>query len=453
MGGSLETYPRTGHTVYLNRIMFKANILIFIVLPTLATCNSLHTHDKTPSGMDIESFPIETVLTPNSYHARVQWRVQWNARFLEQNAKRWKEIKPQLVVKGHLGETRLVDWTDLEKGHENGKFNNFVRTQLASQFQGATQLVLITHGFRDGGANADDCTTTWVSERADDILNKENEDVTYGSTTTIAICWNSAPSQPNLLKVGKVCLGSVDPFRYYPNACTTGKVGELLANILTAIKEEFPDVSYIHGIGHSLGAHIMGNIYNFGNLKIDRISGLDPAGPCFEGSTWDINIEGDIKWGLTADSAHFIDNYHTDTELFGTRQSKGHLDFFLGDPEKLGGTQPSCNTCFASCCHSLAKDYFTYSITHDWKTNYLTESQNEADGDDSLKIGDVLDWKVFAGYAAFNLHPENSYRMFLPVYYVNGTWSTESNANQLDLKQNTKFLLVILILNVFERLS
>ena len=69
----------------------------------------------------------------------------------------------------------------------------------------------------------------------------------------------------------------------------------------------------------------MGNIYNFGNLKINRISGLDPAGPCFEGSTWDINIEGNTNWGLTADSADFIDNFHTDTKHFGTPQSKGHI--------------------------------------------------------------------------------------------------------------------------------
>ena len=78
------------------------------------------------------------------------------------------------------------------------------------------------------------------------------------------------------VRIGNLCLASeIDPvFSYYSNACTTGKVGELLAKILWAIKEEFPNINFIHGIGHSLGAHIMGNIYNFGKLKINRISGL-----------------------------------------------------------------------------------------------------------------------------------------------------------------------------------
>ena len=106
---------------------------------------------------------------------------------------------------------------------------------------------------------------------------------------------------------------------------------------------------FIHGIGHSLGAHIMGNIYNFGGVKLNRISGLDPAGPCFEGKIGDIilpekgtgkhqfNFEDDLrickaktKWGLNADAAEFVDNYHTDGKYYGTYTSMGDIDFFLG---------------------------------------------------------------------------------------------------------------------------
>ena len=82
--------------------------------------------------------------------------------------------------------------------------------------------------------------------------------------------------------------------------------------------------------GHSLGAHIMGNIWNFGEVKLDRISGLDPAGPCFENSSWDIVLKGTRNWGLTKDSAIFVDNYHTDKDYYGTGHSKGHLDYFVG---------------------------------------------------------------------------------------------------------------------------
>ena len=41
---------------------------------------------------------------------------------------------------------------------------------------------------------------------------------------------------------------------------------------------------------------------------ITRISVLDVAGPCFEGSRRDIRIK-DKKWGLTSASANFVDNY------------------------------------------------------------------------------------------------------------------------------------------------
>ena len=58
----------------------------------------------------------------------------------------------------------------------------------------------------------------------------------------------------------------------------------------------------------------------------------------------------------------------------------------------------------------MAKEYYSYSIAHHWKTNYLTTSQNEADGDNSLKIGDcVPEFEVFVGHGAFRTHQEKSY--------------------------------------------
>ena len=74
----------------------------------------------------------------------------------------------------------------------------------------------------------------------------------------------------------------------------------------------------------------MGNVYNFGKVKLDRISGLDPAGPCFGGSWQDIQIV-DGSWGLTKNSAKFVDNIHTDGEIFGTFLPIGHLDFYAGN--------------------------------------------------------------------------------------------------------------------------
>ena len=74
-----------------------------------------------------------------------------------------------------------------------------------------------------------------------------------------------------LIKHGVFCYTDLINFGlYYKNAISTAKVGELLAKIVIAIQHEFPKIKYVHGIGHSLGAHVMGNIFNFGGLKLNR---------------------------------------------------------------------------------------------------------------------------------------------------------------------------------------
>ena len=118
---------------------------------------------------------------------------------------------------------------------------------------------------------------------ADKINFYENKE--KSPTATIAICWNSSPLSGELLRIfhqllnrnyllghGGICyLGFQTRINVYnKNALSTAKVGELLAKIVTGIQQEFPNIKYVHGIGHSLGAHVMGNIFNFGGVKINR---------------------------------------------------------------------------------------------------------------------------------------------------------------------------------------
>jgi len=152
---------------------------------------------------------------------------------------------------------------------------------------------------------------------------------------------------------------------------------------MRVIKDE-TSISYFHGIGHSLGAHIMGNVWNFGKFKMDRISGLDPAGPCFNENKGDIEIVGN-RWGLHKNAAYFVDNYHTDGDYYGTTILKGHLNLYAGKPSGYGaGLQPTCSiNCLSACCHSMAHEYYARSIDigqdYDRFSTYYTMKCSERD--------------------------------------------------------------------------
>jgi len=342
-----------------------------------------------------------------------------------------------MVFRGvnHADPPTIISWPELKNGHENGEFHSFVNRTLSKVLRNAKKLVLVTHGFKDGDIG--NCQKTWVSDLANKIRTFENEGPKLEHqvpTATVAVCWNSHPTPtfprvrgaaPNLCYLSSKLL----KWFYYQPALSTGKMGELLAKLIKAMKDVFSNIEYVHGIGHSLGAHVMGNIYNFGGIKLDRLSGLDPAGPCFEGV---VQIVGH-KWGVTENSAFFVDNIHTNGDLYGTYQSKGHLDFITGDPE-----DPTCSKLpiAAMSCHSLAIEYFTESINLDeyprFKTSYLTKSQDET-SISGRTIGPAESSQVyFAGYHAStssSIPTPNKNRMFLPVFEVNGKWQPICDQN------------------------
>uniref|UniRef100_A0A4W2BWQ1 Endothelial lipase n=2 Tax=Bos TaxID=9903 RepID=A0A4W2BWQ1_BOBOX len=115
----------------------------------------------------------------------------------------------------------------------------------------------------------------------------------------------------------------------------TRGVGHSIAQMLDWLqgKEDF-SLGNVHLIGYSLGAHVAGYAGNFVKGTVGRITGLDPAGPLFEGA--------DVHRRLSPDDADFVDVLHTYTRSFGLsigiQMPVGHIDIYPNG----GDFQPGC---------------------------------------------------------------------------------------------------------------
>ncbi|XP_059609173.1 pancreatic triacylglycerol lipase-like [Phlebotomus argentipes] len=149
-------------------------------------------------------------------------------------------------------------------------------------------------------------------------------------------------------------------FGFYPTVrYRVAKVGSHIGQMMrTQIMSRYPDIplEQYHVIGHSLGAHIAGNVGRSFSGRLGRVTGLDPAHPLF--------MSGDKDW-LSPSSALFVDTVHTSATTLGQITPTGHASFY---PNNGLPPQPGClpldYMSFTHCSHIRATAYFGESIIH-----------------------------------------------------------------------------------------
>ncbi|XP_068131619.1 hepatic triacylglycerol lipase isoform X2 [Hyperolius riggenbachi] len=230
-------------------------------------------------------------------------------------------------------------------------------------FNAELPLVIIIHGW-----SIDGYLEPWVTKMASVLKSSEKQ------MNIIIVDWLQSAHQHYAVAVQNTRIVGLE-------------VAEFLEWLESAIQFSR---SNVHLIGYSLGAHVSGFAGSYVNgSKIARITGLDPAGPLFEGMS--------ITDRLSPDDATLVDAIHTNTEnhiglSIGINQPVGHYDFYPNG----GNMQPGCQ--FRDIYSHIAEYGFlglTQSVkcAHERSVNLFMDSiKNE---DMSIKAYECKDYETF----------------------------------------------------------
>uniref|UniRef100_A0A8B9NGH6 triacylglycerol lipase n=1 Tax=Accipiter nisus TaxID=211598 RepID=A0A8B9NGH6_9AVES len=176
------------------------------------------------------------------------------------------------------------------------------------EFNATAKTFLIIHGWTMSGM-----FETWLGSLVSALQKREKD------ANVVVVDWLSLAHQ-----------------LYTDAVNNTQIVGKSIARLLDWLQENpLFQLENVHLIGYSLGAHVAGFAGNHVHGTIGRITGLDPAGPMFEGV--------DPSKRLSPDDANFVDVLHTYTRetlgvSIGIQMPVGHVDIYPNG----GDFQPGC---------------------------------------------------------------------------------------------------------------
>ncbi|XP_029418519.1 lipase member H isoform X1 [Nannospalax galili] len=164
------------------------------------------------------------------------------------------------------------------------------------------KTTFIIHGFRPTGS-----PPVWMENLVKGLLNVQEMNV-------VVVDWNRGATTV-----------------IYTHAFNkTRKVALILKEFIDQMLAKGASLDNIYMVGVSLGAHISGFVGEMYNGQLGRITGLDPAGPLFNGRP--------PQDRLDAGDAQFVDVIHSDTDALGYKEPLGNIDFYPNG----GLDQPGC---------------------------------------------------------------------------------------------------------------
>ncbi|XP_044791490.2 pancreatic lipase-related protein 3 [Bubalus kerabau] len=135
-------------------------------------------------------------------------------------------------------------------------------------------------------------------------------------------------------------------------------VGAEVAYFIDVLVKKFGySASKVHLIGHSLGAHLAGEAGSR-TPGLGRITGLDPAGPCFHDTPNEVRLD--------PSDANFVDVIHTNAvRLFfelgvGTINACGHLDFYPNGGKHMPGCEDLITPLFKFDLNIYKEEVFSF---------------------------------------------------------------------------------------------